>query len=212
MRIVRPAVTAAVTASLVLAGAAGAAAPKKVCNLIKDAAGDDGSNPVFGHDGNLDILSGDLSSDGKTVTIAIRTAAVGTSDSKAPTGRSYYLDFDVPGEKNTLWLGVTTTPTFTSFTPGYVNGSLHSGIAGNATGTFDAAKKEIRISAPASDWDAYATITKKSTFSALTARSYYFVGAYSPTGTGGGSLQAGDQGDATKTYLAGTPSCLKVGS
>jgi hypothetical protein len=221
MKLARTAAAVAVGTSLVLAGPAGAALkkPKPVCNLLVDPAGDDGgANPALGHTDSLDILGGDIASDGKTVTVVLRLAKAVSSDSATPTGRSYYLDFAVPGGKNKLSLGVTTTPTTTSFSPAYVDGSLHRGLAGNGTkGTFDEAKKELRISTSASDWAAYGDIKKGTVFSELQALSFYFVGAYAPatpaTGVaGGGSLQAGDTADATKSYKAGDASCVKVGS
>lgn len=220
MRLVRPAVCLGLAGSLLGAGLADAALkkPLPVCNLIVDAAGDDGGgNPAFAHTDSLDILGGDLASDGKVVTVVLRLAKAVASDSSTPTGRSYYVDFAVPGGKNKLSLGVTTTPTTTSFSPSYVDGTIHRGIASTTTvGAFDTAKKELRITTAASDWAAYGDIKSGTVFSELQALSYYFVGGYVPstpaTGTaGGGSLQPGDTADSVKTYKAGAKSCVVPG-
>lgn len=214
MRLVRTATVLAVAGSLFAVGGS-QAATAAVCNLVVDPAGDDGGNPPFNHTDSLDILGADIASDGKIVTVVLRLAKAVASDSSTPTGRSYYLDFAVTGGTNKLSLGVTTTPTNTAFSPSYVDGTLHRGIAStDTTGVFDEAKKELRISAPASAWGTYGEIKKGTKISDIQALSYYFVGAYTPSqvGTaGGGSLQSGDNADTAKTYVAGAASCVALG-
>src|SRR5436309_3219817 len=72
--------------------------PKPVCHLIVDKASDSGpdTNAAGGsaaassvYDSSLDIVGGDVASDGKTITAVIRVAKLTTSDSMAPLGRQW---------------------------------------------------------------------------------------------------------------------------
>lgn len=194
------------------AGAADAAKrkpPPPPCKTVTDATGDS----EYG--APLDIVSGDLASNAKTVTAVFRLAEMSKSNSDAPTGQGYYFDFTPAGAATPIYLSYTVTPTTESFNYGWVDGSIHRSL-GSATGVYDAAKKEVRVSAPVGAWTTYGNPKVGTKILGLTMTSYWVLGAYVPnpaTGstTGGGSLQTAD--DAVgKTYVAGSPTCVTVGA
>ena len=209
---VRPVLALVLTAALAAGGAASAAPKKKpkppappVCNLVVDATGDDGA--VFPHSESLDLTGADIASDAKTVTAVLRVAKYTESDGNtAPTGRSWYLDFSVPTGEAPLWLGVQVTPTGTLFRYGWVDGSIHRSL-GEVTGVIDAAKNELRVSAPTGIWADRGAVKPGSKLTGLVASSYNFVGV----AAAGGSLQPGDTAESSKSYVAATPSCVAVG-
>ncbi len=182
--------------------------PPPPCKTITDAAGDS----EYG--GSLDIVSGDLASNSKTVTAVFRLAEMAKSNPDAPTGQGYYFDFTPAGAATPIDLSYSVTPTSEAFNFGWVDGSIHRSL-GTATGVYDAAKKEIRISAPVSAWTTYGNPKAGTKILGLTMTSYWVVGAYvlnpvTNATSGGGSLQPAD--DAVgKTYVAGSPSCVVVG-
>ncbi|HEV2889478.1 MAG TPA: hypothetical protein VGX28_03810 [Frankiaceae bacterium] len=199
----------ALTASTVgIADAAVRKPPPPPCKTITDATGDS----EYG--APLDIVSGDLASNAKTVTAVFRLADVSKSNSDAPTGQGYYFDFTPAGAATPIYLSYSVTPTTEAFNYGWVDGSIHRSL-GSATGVYDTAKKEIRISAPVGAWTTYGNPKPSTKLLGLTMTTYWVLGAYVPnpaTGatTGGGSLQMAD--DAVgKTYVAGSASCVAVG-
>jgi hypothetical protein len=206
----RPIVALAVLALAVsTAGVADAAVRKPPpCKTITDATGDSARGAA------LDIVSGDLASNSKTVTAVFRLAEMSKSNSSAPTGMGFYFDFTPNGAATPIYLSYSVTPTTEAFNFGWVDGSIHRSL-GAATGVWDSAKKEIRISAPVSSWTTYGNPKVGTKLMGLTMTSYWVVGAYAMnpvtnTTTGGGSLQPGD--DAVgKTYVAGSASCVVPG-
>ena len=177
------------------------------CKTIIDPAGDSAwGNP-------LDIVSGDIASNKKTLTAVIRLAEFNKTNSSAPTGQGFYFDFTAGGE-TPIFLSYTVTPTTESASYGYVDGNLHRSL-GEAKAVVDQAKKEIRISAPIGSWTTYGNPKVGSKITGVVITTYWVVGAYVSTpvttgSTGGGSLQTADDA-AGKTYVAGSPSCVVPG-
>lgn len=213
------------TCGSLVATAEAAKAPKPVCNVITDAAGDAKYNGnVPGADGD-DVISGDISSDGKTLTGVIRTAALAANDPVAPFGRAYFAEFAVKGVESVLFVSARTYPTGTQFVYGYRGVDPTSGLntsytLGMGTGAVDLAKKEVRISAPNLAFAPSGTKLSKGTkLISLTATTWRIAGqgvvasqqvgpARAPVG---GVLLPFDDGAGT-TYLVGAPSCVKPGS
>ena len=209
MRMLRPALAVALVASVTAAGAAGAATKPKVkpvCNLVTDAAGDangfvvtDTGLPVPPSDDNLDIVSADVASNAKVITAVIRLKALG-SDSTAPAGSTVYFNFSVNGAEQYLNADLDgkggATYTFGDFT-GASGGRTK---IGDATGVLDAAKKEIRISAPVSGFkETIKPGTKLTDLNALAQR--LFV-VFTPSA---------DSAEGSKVYAAGATSCVVPG-
>lgn len=141
----RTVVAACMVGSVALAGGAVAAPKDKpVCNLITDPAGD-----TTGPTTALDIVSGDVASNGKTFTGVLRMAALSESDLSSPTGIAWGLRFASPSSDLPLYVLATKfNGAEAEFTYGEVDGSRLMEL-GTGKGVIDVAKKEVRIHVPA---------------------------------------------------------------
>lgn len=207
----RPVLVLAVLPALVLGGAAVAAPAKAkpVCNLVTDAEGD-GTGFVMTdmdylpNDPNLDLVSGDVATKGRTVTAVIRTAELALSDPAAPTGRAYYANFTVGA--TTLYLSAALDGSgAATYSAGYLD-TTRQGL-GAVTGTIDVAKKEVRISAPVSIFAAQAKIKDGTKIMDLNLLAQRYVGDRAVVG----ATPSADDATGGKTYTAGAPSCVAVG-
>jgi hypothetical protein len=201
MKLARPAVALATLACLAGGLHAQAATAKPVCNLLTDDAGDATGFLVTGlplpNNANLDILSGDIASNAKTVTGVLRLANIGKdSTSVADT---YYVNFTV-GE-STYYLAATydgTTATYAVGDNSGTGGTRHTIAA--ATGKVDAAKKTVTISTPLSTIG----LTSKAVYTDINALAQRYIG-----GAGRGLTPTADDATTDKTYKGGTLSCVK---
>lgn len=212
---------------------------KPVCNLVKDAAGDAPFDPTGAglpgapQDANADILSADISSNMKALTAVIRLKSLASPDTSWPEAHFYMLSWVVPGHSSPVYLGATIDPNPASaaYGPQFVFGdggefpSSSNGVliyynVSKATvkGTVDTAKNTITLSVPISQLKGYGTYKPGTTFSAITVGTQQLLnGPVLPTNVPGfgGSAAFGftsDSAVATKSYVAGTPSCVKPGS
>jgi hypothetical protein len=198
---------------------------KPVCQIIKDGSGDAAYNGVLPGDGNDDVVSGDLASDGKTVTGVIRLAALAQPDPMAPFGQGFFVRFTPKGTDKVLFVSARTYPQGTAFVYGYAAPDPNTGVntsytLGTATGVVDTAKKEVRVSAPAAGFSAaQVKLVKGLKLLSPTADTWRLVGqglvpSQEVGGTRvplGGVLLPFD--DATgPAYVIGTPSCVKLGA
>lgn len=216
---------------LVLLGTGGAftvadaaKAPAPVCNIVKDDTGDAKLVAVPGG-GNDDIVSADVASDGKTITGVIRLAALDANDPNAPLGHNYIVNFSAKGVENPLFVAARTYPTGTKFIFGYqsTDPTLPINISypiGDATGTVDLAKKEIRISAPNAAFEpAGSKLALGTKLLGVGALSYRVAGqGLVPSQSVGGhfvplgGLSEQFDNAAGGNYVVGTPSCVKPGA
>jgi hypothetical protein len=198
-------------------------APKPVCNLVTDATGDSGIDPVPG-DANDDIVSADIASDGKKLTAVLRMAAMAQPD-PAVLGRALSMEFTAKGSENLLFLAARTYPTGTKYLFGYTADDPNTGVTtrytiGEAVGSVDPAKKEVRITAPNAAFAPSGTkLVKGTKLSALTASSdrIFGQGVVPSQEVGGQRAPLGGLtlrfDDATgKSYVVGTLSCVKPGT
>jgi hypothetical protein len=185
-----------VAGAVVLAGPSGAAGP---CNLITDPTGD-----TTGPSTALDIVSGDLASDDKTLTGVIRTAALAETDASAPTGIAWSLRWTQPGSELPKYLLASKFQgSAVEFSYGEIDGTSLVEL-GVGTGVLDIAAKEVRISAPLKGLGLRKGVSLTE-LNALGQRVYGVSGAalYSPA----------DSSDAatSKPYTTGAPSCVTPG-
>lgn len=207
-RTLRPALAAGLLGVLATAGLAGAAPAKPSCNLVQDVKGD-GTGFVFTdqdylpNDANLDLVSGDIATDAKTITAVIRTDALALSDPNSPTGRAYYANFAVAGKQ--LYLAVRLDATGAgTFSGGYIE-NTRQGL-GAATGVVDVEKKEVRISAPLSLFASQAVIKPGTKIADLNLLAQRYIGVAGP-----GATPSADEAVGGKVYTAGSTSCVVVG-
>lgn len=198
---------AAVTVGAALTGAA--SANTGACNLLTDNKGDAGgflvtdpqplpSNP------QLDIVSADIASDAKSITAVVRLDALTTTDSMAPTGRTYYVNFFV-GEKQLFLAAALDSAGAAEFSAGHI--ATTRSTLGPATGVVDTANKQVRITAPISQFAAQAVIKPGVKITDLNALAQRYIGQ---RGVGGATPTA-DTAAGGSPYVAGSKSCVKVG-
>lgn len=205
----RPVLVAAVlvsSAATGLATQADAAKPKPICNNVVDPKGDVG---LYGDTGNtpdeaLDIVSADLGSSSKGVTAAIRLSKLSSPAPTSPAAAVYELRFEhrKSGEVYTLWASITGGQA--TFGVGTVDTSESAEMAvstGTATGVVDVAHNEIRIYAPYTALGGAKVGVKASIDNVIVKRG-------APTNYYG---RYADQGAATKTFLLGAATCVKLG-
>lgn len=214
---VRPALALALCATVIGAGVAGAAPKAKpkakpkpvppVCNLVVDDKGDATAGVLSASNVPAwDIVSADLATDAKTLTTVIRVDKLAKSSNDSPLGSQWRFDFFV-GDKH-LYTQATSTPFGDKFGFGYTDTTSHGVAAAGATGVFDLATSEVRVSVPLSGVESQAKITPGTAVTGLAAQ----AGDYINTAGGSPSLSnAADDATGAKPYAAGAPSCVAVG-
>lgn len=228
---VRPAL-AVLSAAALLGGAGTAVAASKpvvkpVCNLITDATGDtfalrsQDSEGVYGpQEDGFDITSIDLASDAKALTGVVRVKKLATAIQSAPNGIDFRVSFTLPGEdpaKENLFLNARYVSGAPAFLLGkrtvVAQGQSTTAKLADATGTFDTAKNEVRISVPVAAVTAGSDTLKEGVVLSLTdldqtaSRNV----AVNPA-TGIGTATFADVANGEVTYKAGAPSCVKPGA
>jgi hypothetical protein len=217
----RIALVGAAAVSLLAAGSA-LAAPKASCNLIEDEKGDtfairtQDSFGAYGPQENaLDIVSGDLASDGTVLTAVLRVEKLALSTATAPNGISFRVQFAHDGldEDTVLYVDARASGGSTVFTAGSRNATTNvSTKLADATGVFDEGKNEVRIHAPLKVFAGLGggiTTSTRLTLADLDQTSSRFVGT-NPV-TGAGTAVFADVTRSDKTYKVGSPSCVVPG-
>ena len=179
-------------------------APKPVCNLITDPEGD-AQTLVYGHpelnqpdDPQMDILSVDIATDATRLTVVWRLAAdPAPADPKWKLGRQYVLS------------GYAGDTLFTIHT--LLSSTGNEFGDGKGTGVIDSKGDQIRTTVPLSALPASAAAPKAS-FHNLTAQTNTWIGTSNASPPWVGVAKPDQTAESAKPYIAGTPSCLKVGS
>ncbi|MCU1672095.1 MAG: hypothetical protein JWN77_208 [Frankiales bacterium] len=211
---IRTAVVLALAATVVAGGAAGAAPKAKVkpvCNLFTDQAGDGTGflltdQNYLPNDPQLDIVSGDVASDGKQITAVLRLSALDKTDSNAPTGRTYYVNFGIADVELNLSAAVDQDGVAT-FQAGYQDTAGRAGL-GAVTGVLDTAKKEVRITAPLSIFAEKLPLKAGTKLEYVEGLAQRYVGNRT---VGRGITPSADATDPGSSYTIGAPSCVAVG-
>jgi hypothetical protein len=152
---------ALVAATAPVADAAPKAKPKPACSIITDAKGDtfatraQDAQGAFGpQEDALDIVSGDLASDGKVLTAAVRLVKLSRSVPTSPTGLTVGLDFLIGSNTSVVRLqAVMVSGSADRFEVTSRDAdalpNTPSTFVGEVTGVVDEKKNEVRITAPA---------------------------------------------------------------
>jgi hypothetical protein len=175
--------------------------PKPVCNLVTDPADDGG--PAKGaagaqtNDPNLDIVSADVATDATRLTAVIRVKKLSDPDTMMPAGRHWSITFTVGSTG--VEVATTTGPLATNYQQG------------NSGGTIDTAHNEIRVTMPLANVPGV-KIVKGSVLQNFHVSASGGIGFRRADGIGEGMVPVlMDEATTTKTYVAGTPSCVKIG-
>lgn len=220
--------TSLLAASIVLTGFAGTAQAAPVCNLIKDDAGDMNDSPTPGTP-SVDVVGADIASTATKITAVVRVAKLSKTDSGAPLGQAWFFQFvpkGLPEPNDFLFLAAYSTPTGgDEFIVGrqapHATGAINTSYKiADATGVFDEAKSEVRITADIAAFGEFAALLKPgSSLGTLTSDARQLFGQRavpSPVVGGvlvptGGLTFTQDTAEGSKAYVAGEASCLKVG-
>jgi hypothetical protein len=130
-------------------------------------------------------------------------------------GRDIQMQFDLAGAVAKVWIGYTTSAYGgDAFQYGLIaqgEGGVTS-PTGDAVGIIDTAKNEIRITVPVADMNALGKAKPGAKVSNITVSSSQVAGiAPNPSGVYAFNSLPVDDASATKSYVAGYPSCVKPG-
>jgi hypothetical protein len=206
----RPVLALGVCAAVAAATGVASAAPKAkpVCNLITDAKDDAG---VVTAQPGMDILSADIATDKKNITAVFRLAGAPTAaNPQAPGGTDYYFSFTTADASDPQFLHMSLppvgAPTFATGQTTSVGGQNTSTDDGDvATGSI--AGNVVTITAPTSAFGGRINLKPGHKLNGLTAEVFAQIGVPGV----GGLLENVDTGSASKSYVAGTPSCVVPG-
>ena len=191
------------------------AGPSKACLLIRDVAGDATDQPNMTVPGvnqpDLDIVSADVASDARWVTTVVRVQDLGTA-LDAPGRRSQYrFSFRLglnEAVETFAYRGVdgerfaVTVPT---------EGEERTKTLLPATGVFDVARNEVRVTIPLAQASQGRKMPKKTYFTELSASTFRGTGPAVGIAGSVGVSTGMDSASTTARYLAGSPSCVPVG-
>lgn len=194
-------IVVAIVASAALAAGTGAAEaarpkPKPLCNLVTDDKAD-----VATGNQSLDIVSGDLATNAKTITAVIRVAKLTAEDTMSPTGR--YFEFAFTYEGSGYAIKALLTPT----------GNIWAD--GKGTGVVDTAKNEVRISMPIDQLTGHPVFKPGALITDMLIRTDVGNPAIKETpflALPLTFLYAGDKAPSTKKYPINAASCVRVGA
>lgn len=185
------------------------AAPKKVCNLVQDGAGDASRLYVSGATGQnssaLDVLSTDIASNSKQVTTVIRVATLSATDTQSPFGMAWRASFKV-GEFELYTKAMVDRAGAATYEYGFIENAIENKL-GETEGlvAIDTAKNEVRVTAPVLGFVTKGggpTVGKKGTN--ITAKTFRAM----PRPAVDSDV---DNATSTKTYSFGAASCVTVG-
>ncbi|MDP9101687.1 MAG: hypothetical protein M3N21_06020 [Actinomycetota bacterium] len=207
----RPAVSVATLLVLTLGAAAGNAGTPPSCNLMQAPAGD-ASDQVNGvhlgpNEPELDIVSGDVASDARSVTTVIRVLRLGSATEALERQGIYRFFFRLgaaPGTAVTIATRGLDGERFQVLLPSEGQSTVDTSLP--ATGTFDIPRNEVRVTVPIEVLTGGRHGSRRTFLSQLAADTYRGVG----TGRAAASTSM-DQASTTRRYLAGSPSCVSVG-
>lgn len=179
------------------------------CNLLVDPPGDQHvAEPA------LDLLSADVASDGKELTVAIRVADLADVATTSPAGRDYTLMLRI-GETRLEFLAALATgqpPVFR------VRGRTAQGtelawielagsdVSSRVRGVVDTAREEVRITVPLADLARFGATRPGARAYEPHVRTWRTVPLVVDT-----VIASSDTGASERSYKLGSPSCLAVG-
>lgn len=202
------------TLSLAIFATPSLANSSQSCMLIRDPAGDASDQPNLTVPGvnqpDLDIVSADIASDARSVTTVVRVQRLGTALEAAGRHNYYRFSFYLGqyGDVMTEAYRGVDGEQFAVTVPNEGDGVGRPELP--ATGVFDVARNEVRVTIPLMRASGNRIVRKGRYFSQLAADTFRGVGTGTPFGLG--VFTAVDHASTAKQYLAGSPSCVQVGS
>lgn len=160
----------------------------------------------------MDITSADVASNNRMITAVLRVKNLSAMSPNAPTGMSWRVSFTAGRFTFTLasHASATGSTTFDAAYSSVTGGALYGG---GATGVFDTAKNEVRITARLSLLSAQTDIKPGTVMRGVTGETAQEILA--PGGPGGATLysvrRSVDVTSGDHHYVAGAKSCVAVG-
>lgn len=206
----RPSHVRLVLAALVAATlAAPASAAPRSCNLLLDPRGDGTvAEPA------LDVVGGDVASNAREITVAIRVADLTDTRATSPAGADYTLSLRI-GETRLQFLAALSlyAPPRFRVRPfsSAGNTSLWAELPGadassRVRGVVDVVRDEIRITVPLADLARYGATRRGARAYDLLVRTWRTVPLVVDT-----VIVSDDDAAGDRSYALGSPSCLAVG-
>lgn len=227
----------AVAAALVACGLLGsgtAYAARPACGLVTDPSGDarggtveDGSS-----DPNLDVVSGDVGTDGHRLVVSMRLSSHAATDTAAPAGRAYLTELTVALAHPPVGTPVTAAAYYVvayvdatgavTGEWGRLNGGVYSRL-GAAAVTVDAAVARVRVVVSITTTTAPWLVARGNIVGGVRQSTFRLVAIRPPLVAGGFDVWAATNGvtsgtrpfvglgrdvaDSARTYRTGAPSC-----
>ncbi|HVE63744.1 MAG TPA: hypothetical protein VNB94_08095 [Mycobacteriales bacterium] len=193
---------AVLTGTIVLATLATSSHAEAPCNIIKDDKGD--AEVLTSSDDAMDIVSADLAANGKEVAAVIRVVKLKKTTDQSPFGIALTMLWTAPGFDKPLFMrGTTTVGGADTLKYGYQDGNRLISL-GDAIGTFDLDKSELRISTFTKNFAAQAKLASADKLTAVTAEGAAIYGSPAAATL---SLAA-DSAAAKAPVVVGTESCI----
>lgn len=213
MRPTRLAACAATVAALAASPAATAAA--RSCHLVVDPKGDQRDRNITGDvmptSSDLDVLGADVASDTRFVTAVVRLATLRPFDTSEPGGHYYEVNFVANRRPYML-----TARYGADGVAGTAGGGEEHGVRESigARVVLNPDRGELSITAPVN----YFGLTNGRRISGIVVYAARFVGVSADLGQARplvqnppGTHARVDTAKASRDYVAGTPSCVRVG-
>jgi hypothetical protein len=200
------------------------------CRLLRDGTRDTGPQELVapGSTSDVDLVSADVATNAKYLTVALRVRDLATTDPTAGVqGRSYALAFSVGLDAHfSLWATLGSPRTFALYREAEAASrgwsTYRTTPLARATGTVDTAHDEIRMTVPLAALDlgrltAGSTLTDLAAYSTRTDGDYEGSAVPSELPLGARPVvQPGDPWDYIAPardvrYVAGARSCVAVG-
>lgn len=207
----RSLVLGAVVAGLAFAMPSQAALP---CNLVLDPADDTyllrslAGQPGQPQEAAADILSADLASNAKDITVVWRVKGLAASGATSPYGWGYTFQFTTSkGADKVMFVRAFNTSDGQTAEGGTIDAlpavTSISTVLGTGTVVFDAAKNEVRATVPVATFGTVGGLAPGTKLTPVEVT----VGRAAP----GSRAVFADDAAGAKTYTAGNSTCVKVG-
>lgn len=190
-----------------------ASSPRFSCRLIQDPVGDAADQPNTQLPGvqqpDLDIISADIASNERSVTTVVRVQNLGTAVDAAGRRNMYRFSFQLGnyGDVVTEAYRGLDGESFDFNVPNEGDDTTRPDLP--ATGVFDVARNEVRVTIPLMDASGRRIVWPSTRFKRLAADTFRGVGT--STRVALGVMTGVDRANSTRQYRAGSPSCVEVG-
>ena len=191
------------------------AGPSTACMLVRDAVGDATDQPNMTVPGlnqpDLDIVSADVANNATAVTTVVRVQDLGTALEAAGRRNQYRFSFHLGayGDVVTYAYRGVDGEKFHVTVPTEGEGTTKTLLP--ATGAFDVARNEVRVTIPLKQASGNRKIRKPTYITNMSAETFRGVGPVAGVAGGVGVATGVDSASSTSRYVVGSASCVPVG-